>query len=296
MRCVTLLAVAAALLVPSLAHAQDVNTLDRRVNKLEQEMRAVQRQVFPGGNKRFFEPENPPPGQAPAATPAPAPSGPSPTAVLQTRVDALEKQLAEITGQVEQANFKTRQLEEQLTRLKQDMDFRFQQVEAGKAWAATAAPAGAAPTPAPATAAQATPVAPATTAAAKTPSVEAEYNAAIALYQGKEFTKAEAAFRSFVAKNPNHPRASNGQYWLGQSFFQQKEFAQAARAFLEGYQKFPKGERAPDSLLGLGRSLIELNKPADACSAFSELATAYPTMNANVRAALTRERTRAKCP
>ena len=49
--CATVLATA----IPALA--QDTRQVERRVDKLESEMRAVQRKVFPGGDKRYFEPE-----------------------------------------------------------------------------------------------------------------------------------------------------------------------------------------------------------------------------------------------
>src|SRR3546814_3709104 len=72
-------------------------------------MKAVQRKVFPGGGSQYFEPQIAP---APA-TPTPAPGTPasSPVADLMARVNALESQLATLTGQTEQNAFKLRQLE-----------------------------------------------------------------------------------------------------------------------------------------------------------------------------------------
>ena len=58
-------AIAIAVAAPA-ALAQDA-TVAKRVDKLEKEMRAVQRQVFPGGAPAFFEGEIAPdatPGQA----------------------------------------------------------------------------------------------------------------------------------------------------------------------------------------------------------------------------------------
>ena len=39
------------------APAQRTQPLDRRVDRIEQELRAVQRRVFPNGNAQFVEPE-----------------------------------------------------------------------------------------------------------------------------------------------------------------------------------------------------------------------------------------------
>ena len=51
------------------ASQAQVSQIDKRVGVLESQMRAVQREVFPGGDKRFFAPEVV--ADAPATTPAP---------------------------------------------------------------------------------------------------------------------------------------------------------------------------------------------------------------------------------
>mgnify|MGYP000465815775 CR=1 FL=1 len=48
--------------------------MDRRIDRVEREIRALQRQVFPGGNADFFEPEiQAGAADAPGAPPAPGP-------------------------------------------------------------------------------------------------------------------------------------------------------------------------------------------------------------------------------
>src|SRR4051812_34523873 len=80
------------------ALAQRTETVDQRVNRLEQELRAVQRRVSPGGRSQFVEPETRPQAITPAVTP------PATTALsnLTTRIDALEAQIRTLTGQVEE--------------------------------------------------------------------------------------------------------------------------------------------------------------------------------------------------
>src|SRR5688572_13850942 len=102
------------------ALAQRTEPVERRVDRLEQEMRAVQRRVFPTGRTQFIEPEIEPQTGAP---PRPGPSG---TALsgLAARVDALETQLRALTGQVEEQEYRTRQIEEQIGRLRTDLQAR----------------------------------------------------------------------------------------------------------------------------------------------------------------------------
>ncbi|MEO6041934.1 MAG: hypothetical protein ABIP41_08540, partial [Croceibacterium sp.] len=101
-------AAAAALLLAGLgggafagpANAQD----DARIRKVEAEVKALQRAVFPGGGgDRFFTPEVTPGGQTVAA--GATPSGPpSPTALTDVlaRLDALESQVQRLTAQTEE--------------------------------------------------------------------------------------------------------------------------------------------------------------------------------------------------
>src|SRR5690606_41416125 len=89
-------ALSLSLAAASPASAQDSN-VGKRVEKLEDQMRAVQRKVFPGGSSRYFEPD---------IAPEPiAPAGPSTTSSavsdLISRRGTLENRLAAMTGAAE---------------------------------------------------------------------------------------------------------------------------------------------------------------------------------------------------
>ena len=115
-----------------------------RVDRLEKEMRAVQRKVFPAGTPIEADITRP-------AAPQPSPGTPasSPIADLTARVSALESQLASITGQVEENSYKLRQLEESFTKYKAETDARMAPAAAPPAMTPTASSnAGAAPAPA----------------------------------------------------------------------------------------------------------------------------------------------------
>jgi tol-pal system protein YbgF len=92
----------------------------------------------------------------------------------------------------------------------------------------------------------------------------------------KDYAGAEGAFRQLVAAHPNHPLASDAQYWLGETYYVRGQYKSAADAFLGGYQKYQAGQKAPDTLLKLGMSLAALGQKDAACSTFSELKTKFP--------------------
>src|SRR5215210_1905203 len=95
------IALMAAMLLAGLAApaaAQRTETVEQRINRLEQQLRAVQRRVFPSGRAQFVEPEI----DARAAAPSGAPPASDALSNLSSRVDSLEGQLRSLTGQVEE--------------------------------------------------------------------------------------------------------------------------------------------------------------------------------------------------
>src|SRR5687768_8966158 len=79
------------------AAAQRGETAERRIERLEQQLRAVQRRVFPNGAE--IAPEIDPRQPVGIQPGVPASSA---VADLTARVDSLEAQLRELTGQIEQ--------------------------------------------------------------------------------------------------------------------------------------------------------------------------------------------------
>jgi TolA-binding protein len=271
---VLLLSVAA----PLAAQSSD---LPGRVGKLEKEMRAVQRKVFPTGTP--LEPE---------ITPAPAPVAPAgnpasnPVADLTARVDALEAQVRSITGQAEQASFRLNQLEEQVKRLQAETDAR-----------AAAAAAPPAPTGGPAEG-SAEPAQASTGVERPSTGDPAEdgYLYGFRLWQAKQYDAAAAELKAVADKFPKHRRASFAQNLLGRAYLDQGKPALASVAFYDNYQKWPKGERAPESLYWLGMSLTQLKKPAEACKVFAEFRDVYGgSAAAGLKAQVEDARKKAKC-
>lgn len=255
--------------------------IEGRVDRLEREMRAVQRKVFPGGAGQTVEPQITAP-QQPQGTPGiPATSV---VADLNARVSAVESQLSSITGQVEQTQYRLRQLEDAFNAYKRTTDARLKALEAGPAPAVEEEPpvTGTRPTrPAvggPATTAPTTPATPAVAIDRPKTDDPAEdgYVYGYRLWQAKQYDKAITELRTVVQKYPKHRRASYSQNLLGRTLLDQGKPALAATAFFESYQKIPNGERAPDSLYYLAQALVKMKKPAsEVCKVYDELTQVY---------------------
>jgi TolA-binding protein len=302
-----LLAAAAVAVVPAAGFAQD-SAAEARLRKIEAEVRALQRKVFPGGDGRLFEPQIAPGTEAPAnngQVMGVIPPATTPVTDILVRLDALEAQLQVLTARSEeQAN--------QLGLIER----RLAAVEAGQAPAA-AAPAGppaierpaasiAATTPPPATATVGATTRPATTTpapAATRPAVPAmtagpsaerlaavqaiakpqtadagddEYSYGFRLWNAGFFPEARQQLTRFVEQYPNHSRISFGRNLLGRAYLDDNMPKEAAQWFLKNYQANKAGDRAPDSLLYLAQSMIALKDNKKACIALAEFSETYP--------------------
>jgi len=258
--------------------------IEGRVDRLEREMRAVQRKVFPGGAGQTVEPQITTPDRG-----GPAPGIPASGVVsdLTARVNALESQQSALTGQIEQNQYRLRQLEEAFTAYKRSTDARLKALEDGASAIGGTTPVtgvGATPPPTP----RPTMPRPTTNTPAPTTSVpgierpstgdvaEDTYVYGFRLWQAKQYDKAIVELRSVVQKHPKHRRASYAQNLLGRALLDQGKPALAATAFFENYQKMPNGERAPDSLYYLAQALVKMKKPAsEVCKVYDELTQVY---------------------
>lgn len=299
MRLPLILCLLATAAVPAAAQVPGVTA---RVDRLEKELRAVQRKVFPQGQAGYFEPEITAPQTQPNAAGAPASA---PLADLSARVSSLEQELARLTGQLEQNGYRLGQMEQQLTQFRTETGTRLDTIERGGV-APTPAAEGA-PEAAPGEAAVGGPNEPLAAAGDTTipepasstgDAGEDAYLAAYRLWERKDYAGAETALKAYVAKYPKHKRASYAQNLLGRSYLDDGKPAAAAVAFHANYTKNPRGERAPDSLYYLGQALMDLDKPnpAKACEAYDALTREYgATISQSLKTRVARARTDAKC-
>jgi TolA-binding protein len=289
--------------LPVAASAQ--SNVEGRVGKLESEMRAVQRKVFPGGAGQLLQPEV----TGPQATAGPGPGTPATSAVadLAQRVTSLEQQIASMTGQVEQTEYKIRQLQEQFDAYRRATDDRMKLIEAartnvapgaaGSAVEGTGGPdedAGPPARPSGATAA----ARPAN--AVEKPSTgnpaEDEYLYGYRLWAAKSYAEAQTQLKKVVATYPKDRRASYAQNLLGRAYLDEGKPSLASMAFYDNYKKMPDGERASESLYYLGQSLTKLNKSADACKVYDELNDVYGAkLSRDMTAKVAAGRAAAKC-
>lgn len=283
--------------------------IEKRVDRLEKEVRAVQRKVFPGGAQ--VEPD------IIAAEPVAAAPLPSSTPVtdLLARVTALESQQATLTGQVEQNSYRLKLLEQKFEELKTQ---------------ATPPVASVAPTPVPSVTPAAPSPAPKAVAATPAPkplptkpsavaatgSADEARKAAVAaiekpasgdaandaftygfrLWSAKFYPEAQAQLKTTLDKYGSTSIGSRTQNLLGRAYYDDGKVTLAAKTLYENYRLRPTGDRVAESLVWLGESLIQMKRLKDACLAYESLSDEYGTkLSATQKSMMEKGRARAKC-
>lgn len=244
---------------------------------------------------------------------APVPSLPaSPAARMDERVNQLEELVRQLTGKVEEANFKAAQVAKQLERMQADTDLRFKDLEAKAQAPAEPAPDlvangptrltnsadGSGPAPGPQNLGTVPEKDLKKPQAGKTPpkDPQAAYDAAYALAEKGDYNAAEEAFQAFLKDFPKDKLAGNAQYWLGDIAYARKDFNSALSIFADSIKKYPKHPKAPDMLYKLGASFGQLNMKNEACKAFQLLFSEHPNMPDRIRRAAVAEKQKRGCP
>ena len=302
-----LLLAGVAMALPGPAAAQDS---DARLRRIESQINALQRAVFPGGDGRYFTPEV---DTSRPQTPTPAVPTPSSSALtdMLARLDALEAQLAGLTARTEENANQLAQLEAQMKAMRDAQAATPVAIApptgvipvpsaSGAAPAPSRTPAASTPTPAPAAASAPSPARVAAVQAIAKPSTgdagDDEYTYGFRLWEAGFFPEARQQLSLFLQKYPTHAKASYGRNLLGRAFLDDGKPREAAAAFLENYQKDKNGARAADSLLFLSEAMVGIGDTDRACIALAEFSEAYPALaTGRLKEQYDRDRSKVTC-
>lgn len=290
------------------AMAQDAQT-EVRLKKVESEVRALQRKVFPGADGKYFEPEI---KATPTPTPVPGQPASTPVSDLLTRMDAVEAQMARLTAQTEQNANRIAQIEAKLAATAAAVaepapvaaapQSNLDAMSGGASVAPK--PAAVTPTPKPATSSASAPQpaasAPKPASSARIEAVRAvvkpqtadaaddEYSYGYRLWEAKFFPEAAQQLKLYLQKYPKHARASYARNLLGRAYLDDGNPVEASKWFVQNYQTDKRGDRAPDSLLYLAVAMKQQKDTKRACIALAEFSETYAAEAAGRLSALYR--------
>ena len=274
------------------AYGQD-NSADARVRRMEAEIRALQRKVFPGAEGKLFAPEI-----TPTAVPSASPGGQaaaSPVMDLMARLDSVEAQLRRLTSQGEENANKLALLEARLPPASPVP-------AAAAAGAIDPAPAPAA-SPAPALAPGATPSAASANLSAMTSGASAPKPAlspvttvtprpaaapraaAVATPAAKPATSAAPSAQRLAAvrtiAKPQSLDPGDDEYSYGFRLWEAKFFPEAQQQLKLSIDRYPKLAKMSFARNLLGRAYLDDGKPREAAVWFLQN---YQTNKAGERA------------
>ncbi len=287
------LALSALALSPAAAQRRPA-TPEQRIERLEKQVRQVQKQVFPKGQ----------PADTAGFIDDPAATQDS-VNTLMGRLDAVERQLAEMVRQAEENGNRVGVMEAEVARLRADQDRRLRALETAPATTDPASgeqteqseQADAPPPPSkPKIETAKLDPKPAIAAVAANDPAELAYDEGYQLWTAGKYDAAIKSLQAMAKKYPDHRRASWAYNLAGRAQLDKGQPRAAAEALLANYRRDPKGERAQDSLFYLGQSLVKLGQPGQACKAYAELEDVYSgQVRAPLKAALPGAKAEAKC-
>jgi TolA-binding protein len=259
--------------------------LQNQILDLRRQLQTLQDQAARGGNN--------PTNLGRPAYPAAGAGSSDLVAQLLARVDALEEQVRQLRGRIDETQNEVQRQGADLSKRLDDLQFQSQNPQGAKATPTTPRSAEAASPsslplvpPSAATTAPSPPV-------RRTPELSLqEANAAL---NRRDYAGAEAAAREIITGNRTSPRAYDAQYVLAQALMGQHQYSQAAIAYDDTYNRARKGAHAQDALLGLANALIAINEKKAACDSLGKLHSEFPTPRPDIRDATAVSAQRAGC-
>ncbi|MCJ7421533.1 tetratricopeptide repeat protein [Sphingomicrobium astaxanthinifaciens] len=275
-----LLSLCALLLLTQPAYAQDRDRARERENRdrierLERQVRQVQRRVYPDG----------PPADTAGFYDEPVATRQS-VDIMTGRIEALERQVTTLVRQSEEAQFRLGQMEADVARLRATVEelrsappppAPTPMVETPAApddalsGGADAGAVAAAPPPAAARPVAVIPI----TDPVRLADGEEAYNVGFRLWDAGDFDGAIRQLDAMIAQYPGHPKLSWARNLKGRALLDANRPREAAEVLLANYRGDETGERAADSLYFLGQALMRLNQPSQACRVYDELEDVY---------------------
>ncbi|MEM6488099.1 MAG: tol-pal system protein YbgF [Pseudomonadota bacterium] len=204
------------------------------------------------------------------------------TATLR-RLEQIEAEIARLTRQVEELDFRVDRIAEDATRRFGSIEFRLTELEGGDIAALPTNPppvggpvgggtSGAGTSGGGTSGASGSGGAPAVSI-----SEQRALDRAVLFVQQGRLDSAEDGLLGFLDDYPDSPLTPEAQFWLGETYATQGDWQVAARAYLDGYEADPAGALAPDNLVKLGVALSRLGRRDEACATLQEVPSRFPS-------------------
>jgi tol-pal system protein YbgF len=185
---------------------------------------------------------------------------------LSQRLDAIEAQMRELRGELEEQQNSNDTLRKQQRDLYADLDRRLTALQAGQKGAPSGSADGSGGS--------------AGASAADAGGDQAAYARAFEALKATDYAAAIARFREMLRSYPQSTLAGNAQYWLGEAYYVTHDYDNAAASFRAVGEQYPQSPKVPDALLKLGLTQVDQKKPADARATLRQVIQRFPGTDA----------------
>lgn len=255
--------------------AQNVNSVESRLDRIERDMQTLSRSVFRG--------DVPPPSISVSGNSVDTQQA----AQMEIRMTQIEEQLRRLTGMIEENSFRLRQLSNTSGTAANTLNTSSQTFGTSNYVNDSASVMTNTATQIPN---EPQPYSLGTIGGVTGMSPARLYDQAFSHLQTNDFASAQGSFEEFIRAYPDHSLSANAKYWLGETFYARSEYQEAARAFARSFKDHPDGQKAPDTLLRLAMSLRGQGMTDEACLTLSELNNRFPNAPASVKTQASQER------
>ncbi|MFI4865932.1 MAG: tol-pal system protein YbgF [Steroidobacterales bacterium] len=181
---------------------------------------------------------------------------------LSQRLDAIEAQMRQLRGELEEVQNSNDMLRKQQRDLYADLDRRLSALQAGSKSAAgpgdTSGGGG----------------------GADSGGEQAAYTRAFDALKTTDYAGAITRFRDFLRGYPQSQLAGNAQYWLGEAYYVTHDYDNAAASFRAVGEQYPQSPKVPDALLKLGLTQIDQKKLTEARATLKQVGQRFPNSDA----------------
>ena len=192
------------------------------------------------------------------------------------RLDTIEEQLRQVTGQVEQLRFRMDQIVEDGTRRIGDLEFRLVELEGGDLSALGETPTLGGETAEMASVIPLQPDDNTQDGVELAVSEESDFDAATQSLGDGDYANAVLQFGQFLSNYPGGPLSARAMFHMGEAQEAMGQHKEAARSYLDSFTAQPSGTYAPQALMRVALSLGELGKVDNACQTLNEVLVRYP--------------------
>jgi len=121
------------------------------------------------------------------------------------------------------------------------------------------------------------------------PDPDSLYNSGLTDYNGGQYDLAIQAFQDYLHYYGETDRASNAQFYIGDSYYIQKKYKNAIAEYDKCVERYPQGNKAPEAQLRKGFALLELGEKSAGARELRSVIAQYPNSH---EAELARQRLR----